>query len=109
MKNEIIYEWSLHEFDGAGGIHYTEYSDSLNDFCSDDTWQAITERGDRRLELRRYIGNDDEGTTGIDYAGVSRGELATFFEGGKRGVPRRFHRELAKVRRSLDIQLEDYR
>ena len=109
MRDKIIYEWSLHEFDGNGDIHHTEYGDSLGDFWADDIWQAITERGDRRLELRRYIGNDDEGTTGIDYAGVSRGELATFFEDGKRSVPRRFHKELAKVRRSLDIQLEDYR
>ena len=109
MRDKIIYEWALHEFDGNGDIHHTEYGDSLGEFWADDTRQAITERGDRRLELRRYTGNDAEGTTSIDYAGVSRGELASFFEDGKRGVPRRFHKELSEVRRSLDIQVEDYR
>ena len=61
MRDKIIYEWSLHEFDGNGDIHHTEYGDSLGDFWADDIRQAITERGDRRLELRRYVGNDDEG------------------------------------------------
>ena len=103
MRDKIIYEWAIHEIDEHGDIHHSEYSDSLGPYAADDMWEAITEQGGRILELRRYIGNDDEGTTGIDYAGVTRGELATFFEGGERRVPQRFHKDLAKVCRSLGI------
>lgn len=87
------YEWCVEEMDGEDIVD--------NHFC-DDYAECVehSEAGDA-IALVCSIGNESEGLQDRDWAYVVDGKLPGEFPAMGRKVPKRFHAEVAKLKREL--------